>query len=46
MKKDLAGTENDKIFGNDCKNAKISHFSPDCSGNPCVPGFGTQDCNE
>ncbi len=29
-----------------CKKAACFFLGPDSSGNPCEPGFGSQDCNE
>lgn len=27
------------------ENLNRNSFSPDCSGNPLLPGFGNKDCN-
>lgn len=33
------------VWGGFIKNGLLSSPSPDRSGNPFVPGFGTKDCN-
>ncbi|OMQ12422.1 hypothetical protein BXU01_05975 [[Flexibacter] sp. ATCC 35103] len=42
---DFAQPDNRNLILYDAKKVHQRAFSPDRSGNPFVPGFGTKDCN-